>query len=245
MAIQRLHTRTDPPTYDAYCNAVTASFHPRSVTALSVPAVLLRKIDALRRVLEDWAVRLKLSLSDLEACLKSKQVFKLLAAVRFNVKRVLSALQQAARLIPAGLQRVVHELSDTETFKRLRAGGEAVDAFLARHPVLKHMTSLAVAGLLLWLWFNASFVGDPDFDFDLSIIAIALYSDAPVTLLFSSDAMQLIALSIVGMSTGLSIPWLGSDVANLAAAVLLTGAKHLRKTSVYSKLRASMERSRV
>lgn len=231
--------------YESYVAAVTATFQPGRIESISIPIPLLKAVGKLKDSLSAWVSELGLSFSDLEAALKSKRVFKLLNAVKFNVTKLFNAVSAASHLIPKGLGKVIHSLSDTKVLKSLRSGGEAVDKFLADHPVLRTMTSLAIAGLLTWLWLNACFVGDFTYDFDLENVGLALAGKATVAELFSESNLELMALSLLGVSTGLSFPWIGNSLIELVIAIVFSGAKQLKLKPLVSALKTGIEKVRL
>lgn len=231
--------------YESYVAAVTATFQPGRVESISIPVTLMKAVGKLKASLSAWVAELGLSLSDLEAALKSKRVFKLLNAVKFNINKLFSAVSAASHLIPKGLGKVVHALSDTKTLKALRAGGSAVDEFLKEHPVLRSMTSLAIAGLLTWLWLNACFVGDFTYDFNLENVTLALAGKATVAELFSESNLELMALSLVGVTTGLSFPWIGNSLIELVIAIVFSGAKQLKLKALVNSLKSGIEKAKI
>jgi GNAT superfamily N-acetyltransferase len=105
------------------------------------------------------------------------------------------------------------------------------------------MTGVVVAGMLAYIWFNMTFIGNPAFDFDMSNLLAAMGGKFALADIFAgSKGAALLMLFFTG-SVGLTFPWPGPNKVKFILAILGTLAaknkKRLRKAS-----RPQIERSR-
>ena len=104
-----------------------------------------------------------------------------------------------------------------------------VDEVLDRYPKLKMVTGFVVAGLLLYIWLNMTFIGDLDYDFNFTDLTNALGGSFSIADLFvSPEGLMLMTLFGTGAAFGLSIPWLGKTAFNLTLAIVYTGYARLK-----------------
>jgi len=109
-----------------------------------------------------------------------------------------------------------------------------LDDFLRDHPNVKRIGGVVLGAMLLYMWYNEAFIGDPDFDFDLSEVLAAFSGSFSLADIFSgAEGFKLLAAFAVGMATGLSFPWPGPSTIHFAIAIVSTIAKkigHVLKT---------------
>lgn len=104
-----------------------------------------------------------------------------------------------------------------------------IDEFFNEHPNLKKASGILVAGLLVYIWLNATMVAHKDIDFDISTIIDALLGKFDLTDLFLSDnGLIMLTNFIIGKVTGLTFPYPGSDLAKFTFAVIFTLAKKVK-----------------
>lgn len=238
MPIKTLDTSTASITYASYLRALACLDTPHNqVIALALPPALLSFVASLRDELLPLARELGASLKDLTKALASRDVFRLLKALRFSFSKLLQGLHALSRLLPDGLLRACTQLSKTPLLDRLRRGLASVDEVLSEYPILKKLTGVALGAFLFWVWLNMSFTGSFTDDFDLSQIGDALSGAYSLEdFLLSPAAIETFVLLGTGL-LGFSVPWLGNSLYNLIVALLFTGAKHARNLDLSKQLR--------
>jgi hypothetical protein len=165
---------------------------------------------------------------------KNKNMFSLLKFVKFSIKRLLNIYKKADTLIKNGVLKPFEILAKNSTLlKEIQKGGKALDNFLDEHPILKKMSGVAVAGILLYIWLNMTFIGSVDYDFDFSSVLSALLGNFSIETLFTTpQGISMLSLFFVGATTGISIPWFGHTVYNLLFGITYTILKQTNKTSI-------------
>jgi hypothetical protein len=163
-------------------------------------------------------------LSDLLKAFKHPDIFSLLKAFGFSLHKMLKAIQAFTGAIRDGLLKTFAVIAKVGHFQKIRSGLMKVDELLDHYPMLKKVSGLAVAGLLLYMWLNMTFIGDLHYDFDWSNIVNAAHGSFSLADLFASDSgLMLLTLFATGTMLGLSVPWLGHSVYNMALAIVYTG----------------------
>ena len=119
---------------------------------------------------------------------------------------------------------IFKELYETKQVQKIRKGAQRIDQLLKRYPKLKMIGGVAIAGILLWMWVNMTFIGNLDYDFNFTNTIEALKGNFSIADLFvSADGLMLMALFGTGVGFGISVPWLGATAYNLVLALVYTG----------------------
>lgn len=157
----------------------------------------------------------------------NRDFYKLLHALRFNISQILKAIGSVQKLIAGGLLYVLNEIAGGNLQEKLRSGSLRVNDLIQKYPILAKVSKYALAGLLIWMWTRMTFIGDFEFDFDLSIAFDALSgSYTLVHLLGSSEGLQFITLFFTGQFAGLSFDWMAGTPVLIVVMLLYTTSKH-------------------
>lgn len=170
------------------------------------------------------ATMAKAGLAEIVQAMKNPTIFSLLQAVRFNLSLLVKAIGEMGRIYREGLGRIFQELAKNRLIQQVRAGTLKIDQILNRYPLLKKISGPAIAGLLLYIWLNMSFIGNAEYDLNLSSMLLALSGKFSITDLFVSPE-GLMMLTLFATGGIISAPWLGASTANLLLALLYTGLK--------------------
>ena len=139
--------------------------------------------------------------------------------------------QQIAHFIPdlitslakKGIDLVV----DSKKKDKIKAILKGIEDWINSHPILKKISGILFACLLLVIWINVSSTGDPFYDFDMSDVVAALLGHLTIFAFFSSDdGLKTLVLLALGM-IGLSVPGFTGPI-NIVIAVVGEIAKSLR-----------------
>jgi hypothetical protein len=182
-----------------------------------IPGIFQELKDTMQEIVEDF----KVEMSDIIDALKNKEVFRLLKTIGFRT--ALKAFRSFSKLISAPVSRAFKELHDTKMFQSFRENRDTIREFLDRHPVIKKLSGIALAGLLLYIWFNMTFIGALQFDMDLSDVVDAIRGTYTIEhFLTSPDIVKYIVLFLTGFVGGFSVAWLGHSIYNLILAITYT-----------------------
>lgn len=180
---------------------------------------------------------------------KDKSIFAILKAFGFSLGKMLSSIEKATGLIHKGVYKTFEELHRTAVFKAVAKGTKKIDEVLNQYPILKKITGPAVAGLLVLTWLNMTFVGNFDYDMDITSWFEAAIGNFNLYEYFASPrGMTMLAFLATGVLSGgaLSVAWLGSTNANLAAAVSYAALKKVRASpDLLNRLQQKIQRKTI
>ena len=229
--LEYLQTDYDFITFEIYCDALdlvmsnqlTEGFFD-NIRQMRLSRELVKVFRDLKYNIGKISKDFKLGLSDIVFSFKQRDMYNMLKSFKFNMKLIFKALGEFGKAVRGGLLEVFKELHKTRAIQKVRAGAMKVDELLDKHPILKKVTGVVIAGLLLYIWLNMTFIGDLDYDFNFSNTIAALGGSFSITALFlSPEGLMLMTLFGTGAAFGLSIPWLGKSVYNLVLALVYTG----------------------
>ena len=172
---------------------------------------------------------------------KQPGVYNTLRGVGFSMKTLSKTVFDGLKTGNVALKGVATELNKSAPFKALKAGTMKVDEFLDKHPTLKKIGGVAVAGLAAAQWYHMSFSGDVDSDYDLSVVGDALAGNYSMTdLLTSPSGIAGLGLLATGIATGGLNIWMGGGK-GLALALARSGMRAAGKYKVAEKIHNTMQ----
>ncbi len=175
---------------------------------------------SLIRISRDFSIGVR----ELITAIKRRSIFTALKAFGFNLTLMFKAVAEGAKALRGVLASVFKELYETKQVQKIRKGAQRIDQLLKRYPKLKMIGGVAIAGILLWMWVNMTFIGNLDYDFNFTNTIEALKGNFSIADLFvSADGLMLMALFGTGVGFGISVPWLGATAYNLVLALVYTG----------------------
>jgi len=183
----------------------------------------------LRLGLEKVSRDFKLGLPDIITAIKQKDVFGVLKAFGFNIRLMFRAIFEFTKAVRGGILEVFRSMHQQKIFQALKRGTMKVDQVIQKYPKLAKVSGIAVAGLLLFMWVNMTFIGDLDYDFNFSSMTDALKGNFSLADLFMSpEGLMLMTLFGTGAVFGLSVPWLGKTMYNFVLALVYTGYARIK-----------------
>ena len=194
---------------------------------LEVDGMLLEEGVKFNNFLKDWAKKAKQPLSKVRKTMTNKNTFSIAKLNDFSVDKVLEnakkgfkAYQKILNYVP---DKIANKLAKTKFGQKKEKYLKKLDNFLQKHPKLKRIMGVAAAAGVTYAWTKMTFIGDPEYDLDLSAAAAAAASgDFKMADLFSGEiGTKFLVLTAVGATTGLTAPYtkiLGS-AATMAAGV--------------------------
>lgn len=183
----------------------------------------------------DIAKATKSSLASVVKLFKDPRVIKFFKGIKWSFTNLYKLLKKGMNVY-RDIQKAIGEfLAETKIGKWTTENLKKLDEWLEKHPKTKALAGVAIGALLIYFWFNQSFIGDPVFDFDMSYILNALAGKFSLATLFGGPGGMTLLLAIaVGMSTGASFPWPSPASVKFIGAIIGTLAiklgKRLKKT---------------
>lgn len=157
--------------------------------------------------------------------LKSKKVYDILQAVGFSITKLYKLFLDVTRLIRFGIIDVLRDLERSGKLDDLKKGTLKMDALLDEYPQLKKLTGPLMGALLLFLWIRQSFIGDPEYDFNMGYILDAVKGKYSLYQLFTSPE-GIFDLILVATGGWMSFSWLlATEIEGIVVALIYTGLK--------------------
>lgn len=159
--------------------------------------------------------------------LKNSQVVKLFYKLRWSFD-ILSDLLKKGYQEYKELRKMVKDFAIEIGVRGVRWPTEQLhklDNMIQSHPRAMRISGVALGALMLFIWFNQAFIGDSDYDFDISEVTDALSGRYSLADMFGGrDGVIMLTTLVLGVG-GLSYPWPGAVGAQFVAAVVATLAK--------------------
>jgi len=236
--------------YEAYCSAIEASFRGGEEINALFGLSGIGPLKSLMKDLKEIAGHLKDAGSGaIDAVIKAfkeKSVFALLKGVGFSLKKLLQAISAASKVpsnaLQAFMEDVVTVFGSIPAIKKMdvKERVHKVEELLKKHKAIAHISGIALAGFLIWMYLNSGTVGNPGKDLDLIDAVIACISGNfdLVEMFTSPAALHALACLVFGL-TGISLTdygfskvhemfsWISNDGYNLLLALFFKGARKL------------------
>jgi hypothetical protein len=231
-------------TFEEYCTAIASLSPGAPEVAISLPGPMMKWLGEVKEFLDQIVAEVSMPFTQLLIAFQTRDMFALMKAIGWSLKKLVQGVDKFMNLIPAGLLKIMHHLQASGLVQKLQEGTAKIDDILNKYPLLKKLAGPALAGFLLWMWMNATLVGSFSFDMDLSFVINAFKGTFTLTDLFlSPEGMTMIALFAAGMVTGIGVGWLGSSIRNLLLALAYTVTAKL-KPAIAQKLKPYIEKKK-
>lgn len=189
-----------------------------------IPGNLKRKF----QFIKDIASQLKVNLKDLIGFFKNRSIFKLFSKIGWSLKKLYSYLKMGFKAYQQVLGAVSEYIAKSGVGKWTEDKLKDLDSFLQNHPKLKRIAGIAVASMLVYIWFNMTFTGDAAYDFGMDDMIAALGGKFALSSLFAgADGTKLLMLFATG-ALGLSFPWPGPAKIQFAVGIFQTLAQKVK-----------------
>ena len=205
---------------------------------LEVDGMLLEEGVKFNNFLKDWSKKGKQPLDKVRKTMMNKNTFSIAKLNDFSVDKVLDnakkgfkAYQKVINYVP---DKIAKKLAKTKFGEKKEKGLKKLDNFLQKNPKLKRVMGVAAAAGVTYAWTKMTFIGDPEYDLDLSAAASAAAAgDYTMSDLFSGEmGTKFLVLTAVGATTGLTAPYtkiLGS-AGTMAAGVSFGAYRAIKKS---------------
>lgn len=165
---------------------------------------------------------LNMDVKDVVKKLKDKQLFKFLAKFKFSFKNIFEFVKKGHENYQKLVGIIAEYIHKTGVGQWTEAKLKDLTDYLDKHPKLKKVGGVAVAGILVYIWLNMTFTGDASYDFNMSDILAALSGNFDLSQIFAGpQGIKLLMLFGTGLA-GLSFPWPGAQSVQFTSAVLST-----------------------
>jgi hypothetical protein len=139
----------------------------------------------------------------------NKSVFQFFQKIKWNLDYLFKIIKDGHRAYTQVLSAISEYVAKTKVGRWTEDKLKDLDKWLQNHPKLKRIGGIVVAGLLIYIWFNMTFIGDAKYDFNLTDVYAALSGKFSLANLFAgTSGTQLLLLFATGV-IGISFPWPG------------------------------------
>lgn len=176
--------------------------------------------------IQEVAEAIGASIGSVMELLKDSKVVRFFSKIGWSFRKLWDILKKGYHAY-VELRRVIAEyLANTRVGRWTTEELKKLDEFLKKHPVASRISGPIVGAILVYIWFNEAYTGDPVYDFDTSEIINALSGRFSLADIFggSNGAVTLMGLVVGG---AISFPWPGPTTVHFISAIIMTLAKKL------------------
>jgi hypothetical protein len=177
--------------------------------------------------LKDWSKKANQPLSKIRKTMMNKNTFSVAKLNDFSVDKVFEmaktgfkGYQKIINYVP---DKIAQKLAKTKFGQKKEKALVKLDDYLKKHPKLKRVMGIGAAAAVTYAWTKMTFIGDPEYDLDLSAAAsAAALGEVSFADLFSGEmGTKFLVLTAVGAATGLTAPYVKAfgKVGTMAAGV--------------------------
>jgi len=178
--------------------------------------------------IKDLAMQTGFKAIELLKMFKDSRVFKFFSLIGWSFEKLFQLLKRGFRLGHDLADAISEYLAKTKVGKWTEEELKKLDIFLKSHPKTRKVGGVAVAALLVYIWFNMTFTGDAGYDFDMSSMLGALQGNYALASIFAGkDGFKLLGLFITGLA-GLTFPWPGSGSVKFISAIIQTIVRKIK-----------------
>ena len=200
---------------------------------LEVDRMTLEEGVKFNNFLKDWSKTAKQPLDKVRKTMMNKNTFSIAKLNDFSVEKVFDSAKKGYKRASVVFHYLPDKLADkiqnTKVMKKKDEYLKQADEFLQKHPKTKKVVMLGAAATVTYMWTQMTFVGEPDYDFDLSGVAGAAVGAKNLKDLFGgTEGAKFLTLFATGKAMGLTIPYPGKTIAKFAVGITY-GARKLYK----------------
>lgn len=150
-----------------------------------------------------------------------KPVFNFFQSIGWSIKKLFEIIKKGWKAYTQIYDIIGKWISENKITQFTRDNLKKLDNFLKTHPILKRITGVVVAGILIYVWTTMSFTGHLIQDFDLVDAWNALLGKFSLSDLFTSPVgSKMLFLFLTGSTLGLSFPWPGTLSVKFIVAII-------------------------
>lgn len=203
--------------YLAFVKFVEERQSGKKLNEIHIPTFLNKSIAFIRNLAKEVSIKF----DDLLKLFLNKEVYKFFQKIKWSISKLFDIVKDGYKAYKTLVNTISEYISNTKVVKWTEEELRKLDTWLKNHPKTKRIVGVAIAGILLYLWFNMSYIGDFEYDFDLTDIIYALTGTFTVSTLFSGpDGVKLLLLFATGALLGLSFPWPGPGAVKFLIAAV-------------------------
>lgn len=159
-------------------------------------------------LIKDIVKQSKLTIMEVVNMFREEAIFKFVEKCGFSIKKIYNKIHEA---YTDTLQSIIEQINlyvqSTPVVKWTDKELRKLDSWLAKNPKMKRIGGVALAAFLIFMNLNVTYIGDYEYDFDMSSIAQALLGKYTFSdVLGGASGVALVTLFLTN-AAGLSFPW--------------------------------------
>lgn len=175
----------------------------------------------------DIANAMKTSMGSIIEIFKDSQVVRFFSKIGWSFKKIWDLMKDGYRTYVDIRKTALEYMSNTKAIQWTTEELKKLDAFFSNHPYIRRVTGLALAGLLIWLFFHTAYIGDMEFDLEIDDVFGAFAGSYSFTKFFGGvNGAKWIVAIFLGAAVPFSIP--GPNTIHFITAFMYTLIKGLR-----------------
>jgi hypothetical protein len=187
----------------------------------SIPSFLSKQYNFVKEL----ASKISVSIKDMAKLFMNRTVFNFFSKIKWSFDYIFDLAKRGLKIYRDVLDAIGEYVAKTKVGRWTDATLKNLDNFLKTHPKIKRIAGIGVAALLIYIWFNMTFTGDFEYDFNLVDVLAALGGKFSLSQIFAGkDGMKLLLLFVTGV-IGVSFPWPGPTSIKFLTAVVQSIAK--------------------
>lgn len=203
-------------------------------------------LDDIKQFAQSVSKVLRMDVKDLLKLFVKGPVLKFFKKIKWSFEKIWKLLKTGWKAYQELYKAIDEYMAETRVGKWTNEKLKEMDEWLKNHPKVKRMGGPAIAAIIIYLWFQMSFTGDFEFDFDFSDVLAALSGSYALSEIFTPRFLMAVA---AGVFIGASFPWPGPQTVHFIGSILYSVGKavgvKLKRASVYAyetahDLKASM-----
>lgn len=209
--------------YDSFCDVLRETNY--LTESVHVSEGMKDKIAFVRKLADTLTVGIK----KLSKLFMNKVVFQFFSVIGWSLKKLYEIIKKGFKLYEDLQHAIADYIADSKVGEWTEEELRKLHVFLERnHPFFKRAAGVAVAGMLIFIWLNMTFTGNPLYDFDLSDMVAALTGNFTLVEIFGGpEGTRLLMLFATGTLLGLSFPWPGPQNIQFVSAIIFGVARYV------------------
>ena len=217
--------------FNEFCNALDCYLTEGIIS--NIKSSIKNKLEFVKEASQS----LKIGVEKLLVLFKNKVVFSFFQKIGWSLKKLFNLIKKGFGYYKMVIDAISEYISKTKVGKWTEDKLRDLDNWLSNHPKLKRIAGVAVAALLIYIWFNMAFTGDFTYDFDMRDILLALGGTLTISSIFAGkNGTKLLLLFATGI-IGLSFPWPGPSHIQFVGSMLISLAIVIKQFDIINSIR--------
>jgi hypothetical protein len=165
----------------------------------------------------------------------NKVIFNIFKFIGFSFTKLFDMVKSGYKYVTDLIDNLAKYIAQSPIVKKSTEIVGWIDAFLDKYPLFKKLGGVALAGILLYIWFNAiSFTGDPEFDFNIEDMWKALSNKIGFVDVFGNEnGVKMLTFILTNQIAGVTFPYPGASSVQFFGAIIYTLMRAVGKKFVW------------